>query len=86
MIGPGNPQAPLVDWPLLLVLLRRRAEPLARIAAKVHMSEQMINRLARGDVMQPRFDQGVRLLAIASDELTPGDWQRVREASRLTQK
>lgn len=80
----GKPQpAPLVDWPLLLALLRKHAGPLARLARLARLDERTINRLARGDVAQPRFDQGVLLLDLARDHLPADDWHRVRAGSPL---
>ena len=82
MTGKTQPP-PLVDWPLLLALLRRRAGPLARVAPNARMDEKTINNIARGDVAQPRFDQGVLLLAVAADYLNHDDWARVRRASPI---
>jgi len=85
MTGKTQPP-PLVDWPLLLALLRGRAGPLARVAPNARMDERTINNIARGDVAQPRFDQGVLLLAVAADYLSHDDWTRVRQSSPLTQE
>lgn len=71
---------PLVDWTLLLPLLRRRAS-LSRIGDTVGIDEATINRLARGEIKDPRFSQGLRLLDLAADVLTPEEWERVRKAS-----
>ena len=76
----------LVDWPLLLNILRARAGSLDAIAPRCRMTGATLRRLARGDVAQPRFDQGVRLLDIAAEHLQAADWQRVRMASLLTKK
>ena len=75
-----NRHHPLVDWTMLLPLLRRHM-PLARIGAATGMCEMTINRLARGDIREPKFSAGLRLLDIAADLLSAEEWQRVRQAS-----
>jgi hypothetical protein len=77
----GKPRhAHLVDWTTLLPVMRRH-KPLARIGAECGLCEQTINRLARGDVADPHFSQGIRLLDLAADLLTEEEWARVRRAS-----
>lgn len=68
----------LVDWSELLVRLRARAGPLSRIARQVGMDVLAINKLARGEVYEPKFSHGIMLLDIAADHLTPDDWHAVR--------
>lgn len=65
---------------MLLPLLRRRV-PLNQLGDQIGMDERTINRLARGEIKDPRFGQGVRLLDLAVDYLTPDEWNRVRQAS-----
>ena len=77
---------PLVDWSLLLQLLRKHAGPLARLAPRAGMDERTINRLARGEIQQPRFNQGLLLLDLADDYLTSDEWQRVRQASPIARQ
>ncbi len=76
-----HPNHPIVDWPLLLPLLRRHV-PLARIGEATGMCERTINRLARGEIREPRFGPGLRLLDLASDILQPEEWDRVCQSSR----
>jgi hypothetical protein len=45
------------------------------------MDEATINRLARGEIKEPRFGAGLRLLDLAADYLPPDEWNRVRQAS-----
>jgi hypothetical protein len=45
------------------------------------MCWQTINRLARGEVADPHFSQGLRLLDLAADYLTAEEWDRVRQYS-----
>lgn len=71
---------PIVDWTTLLPLLQRRVA-LKRIGEAVGMDEPTINRLARGEIHEPRFGPGLRLLDLAVDYLTREEWSRVRQAS-----
>ena len=73
----------LVDWSLLLMLLRKHAGPLARLAPLAGMDERTINRLARGEIQQPRFSQALLLLDLAHDHLPGVDWERVRQTSPI---
>lgn len=75
-----NRHHPLVDWTMLLPLLRRHM-PLARIGAATGLCEETINRLARGDILEPKFSAGLRLLDIAADLISADEWQRVKKAS-----
>jgi len=59
---------PDIDWPSVLNRLRVRCKPLARLARDVGSDERTLNRIARGEVHEPRHSVGERLLAIC-DEL-----------------
>lgn len=77
----GKPNHPrIVDWTTLLPILRRY-RPLAHIGKEVGLSWQTINQLARGEVADPHFSQGMRLLDMAADYLTAEEWERVRRFS-----
>lgn len=67
------------DWSALLNRLRARsAIPLARTAEQVGMDERTINRLARGEIREPRFSQGLHLLDLAAEVVSPTDWHDIR--------
>lgn len=67
------------DWSALLNRLRARSNtPLAQIGKRVGMCERTINRLARGEVAEPRFSQAMQLLDIAADTLGADDWRDIR--------
>lgn len=71
------------DWSTLLCRLRARTgAPLARIGREIGMQERTINRLARGEIAEPRFSQGLSLLDYAADTLDPSDWAHIRGARR----
>lgn len=67
------------DWSALLNRLRARSQaPLARIGRQINMDERTINRLARGEIAEPRFSQAMQLLDIAADTLDEHDWHDIR--------
>lgn len=72
-----------VNWSEMMARLRARSgRPLAHVARSVAaMDERTINRLARGEVREPRFSQGMALLDFAADYLTPDDWRAVRRGA-----
>ncbi|MEA3641857.1 MAG: hypothetical protein VBE63_18250 [Lamprobacter sp.] len=75
---------PVIDWSTLLLLLRRRSGLTAtRIGRAVGSDERHIARLWRGDVNEPRFGTGIRLLDLAADHLSPEDWAVVRRSSPI---
>lgn len=82
MSRPANRDPLEVDWPLALCLLRKH-RPLAQLAPLVRMDEHTMNRLARGEVREPRFSQGVRILDLAADLLCPADLERLRRSSEI---
>lgn len=72
----------LVDWSLLVLTLRARSGlPVAEFARRADTTEAMMNRLARGDTLEPKFAAGVRILDEAADYLTAEDWARVRRTA-----
>lgn len=77
---------PLIDWPLLLACLRKQAGPLSRLAPEAGMDERTINRLARGEIHQPRFSQALLLLDLAHDHLPAADWERIRKTSPIARQ
>lgn len=53
---------PSIDWSAVCLHLRSRYKPLTAVANEVGSNWWHLNRLARGEVQQPRFDTGMRLL------------------------
>lgn len=77
-------RTPIIDWPLLLSRLRARSGiAIAKFADDAGMDEKTINRLARGEINQPRFDQGVMILDLCADYLTDADWNEIRDMSAI---
>lgn len=58
---------PMVNWSAVCLHLRSRYKPLSEVAKEVGSDWRHLNRLARGEVQQPRFDVGMRLLDLHLD-------------------
>jgi hypothetical protein len=56
-----------INWQKVCLNLRRHYKPLSQVAKEVGSDWKHLNNLARGDVQQPRFDTGVKLLDLHSD-------------------
>jgi hypothetical protein len=82
---PTQSSATSVDWQLLTCLIRARSHPKGRlrIAKACGTSPKHLGDLERGDVAEPRFDTGIRLLDYAESCLNQEDWNRIRAASPL---
>jgi hypothetical protein len=52
----------MIDWQKVTLNLRAKYGPLTKVAKVVGSDERHLNRLARGDIQQPRFNTGVALL------------------------
>jgi len=57
----------VIDWQRVCLNLRTHYRPLSRVAKEVGSDWRHLNRLARGEVRQPSFDVGVRLLDLHLD-------------------
>lgn len=68
----------MIDWQQLTISLRQHYKPLERVADELGISHQHINRLARGDVLEPRYNSGVRMLKLAKDVLPADQFERAR--------
>ena len=56
-----------IDWQSVCANLRRNYKPLSQVAKEVGSDWRHLNRLARGEVKQPKFSVGVRLLDLHLD-------------------
>jgi len=56
----------VIDWQRVTLNLRR-VRPLSTVAKQIGSNERHLNRLARGEVDQPRFNTGVALLDLHFD-------------------
>ena len=57
----------MINWQKVCWNLRTNYKPLSRVAKEVGSDWRHINRLARGEVEQPRFLTGVKLLDLHID-------------------
>ena len=68
----------MVNWPMLLCQLRRHYKPLSTVATEVGSNWQHLNRIARFEVAEPRFNLGVRLLDLAHDHIPPAEFRQLK--------
>ena len=57
----------MIDWQRVALDIQHAGYPLTRAARLVRCDPQHIGRLARGEVNEPRFGTGVRLLDLHLD-------------------
>lgn len=60
-----------IDWQMLALQLRNHCGPLTRISSKLGKNPQWLNEVARGQIIEPKFTDGVMLLDYAHDHLPP---------------
>ena len=64
----------LIDWQKVVLNLRSNYGPLSRIGRELSIKDVHLQRLARGEVTEPRFNSGVKLLDLHYDVM--GDRHR----------
>jgi len=57
----------MIDWQQLATNIQNSGYALSRAAKLVHCDPQHIRRLARGEVIEPRWSTGLRLLDLHFD-------------------
>ena len=55
---------PSVDWQRVMLNIRSCGVPLAQLRKYTKMDDRQIQRIARGEIREPRFAQGVAILSI----------------------
>mgnify|MGYP001767301508 CR=1 FL=1 len=68
----------MIDWQLCLNLLRKYCKTLSKVARYTGCDERHLQRIARGEVDEPRFNSGVKLLDLAYDVLPETEFRRLR--------
>ena len=58
-----------INFQTVTLNLRRHYKPLAKVAREINSDERTLNRLARGEVTQPRFVTGLKLLDLHYDHV-----------------
>ena len=72
----------MIDWSLVLTLLRKHGYSVARVARELKIDYGHCRRLSVGETDQPRFNTGVKMLDYAYDRLPPDEFQRIRGGIR----
>lgn len=57
----------MIDWQIVLLNIRTHYKSLSAVAKEVGSDWQHLNRLARGDVNEPKFGVGMKLLDLHYD-------------------
>lgn len=52
----------MIDWMMLVNNLRANYKSISVIARELESTEKHLNRIARGEVKEPRFNTGLKLL------------------------
>jgi hypothetical protein len=58
----------MINWMQLVNNLRHDYKSLATVARELNSTEKHLNRLARGEVLEPRFNTGLKLLDFHLDK------------------
>ena len=67
----------MIDWQMVCLKLQNHYKPLGAVAKETGSNWQHINRLARGETQQPRFNTGMALLDLAYDVLHEKDFNEL---------
>jgi hypothetical protein len=62
-----HPDIDRINFQTVTLNLRRHYKPLATVAKEINSDERTLNRLARGEVRNPRFITGLKLLDLHLD-------------------
>lgn len=71
----------MIDWMILMLMLRNAGYTTHRVANDLHMGYQHLLRLSLGEVNEPRYNSGVKLLRYASDKLTAEQMEQIKDAT-----
>lgn len=58
----------MINWQMVALNLRTHYKPLSTIAKEIGSDWVHLNRLARGEVNQPRFETAIKLLDLHFDK------------------
>lgn len=67
----------MIDWSLVILLLKKHFGNADKIAKTAVSDWTHINRLARGEVNEPRFNTGIRLLDLLVKHVPEHEVRRV---------
>ncbi len=60
-----------INWPRLALMLRKHVGPLQTLSKRIGRHHGYLSQLARGEINEPGFSDGIRLLDFAHDHLPP---------------
>ncbi len=63
----------MIDWQHVCLQLRRKYKSLHAIAREIDSCGRHLTRLARGEVQQPRFDVGMKLVELYGEHCLAGE-------------
>jgi hypothetical protein len=63
----------VIDWQHVCLQLRRRYKSLHAIAREIDSCGRHLTRLATGEVQQPRFDTGMKLVELYGEHCVAGE-------------
>ena len=61
----------MIDWSMIVLSLQNKGFSCEKLAGQLGSCPVHLRRIARGEVIQPKFDVGIKLLDLHSD-LCPG--------------
>jgi hypothetical protein len=67
----------IIDWQLLALKLRQ-VEPLENISRRIGRHSAWLAHIARGEVAEPKYSDGVALLNIAASKLPESEIKKCR--------
>lgn len=68
----------MIDWQLIVLQLRRHYGPLEKVSLALGKHKGWAAQISRGEIAEPKFMDGLRLLDFASDHLPPDVLRRAR--------
>ncbi len=67
-----------INWSLLMLLLRKHYKSPWGVSRELGLDGAHLSRLSRGEVAEPRFNSGVKLLDLAFDKVPIEELRRTR--------
>ncbi len=73
----------MIDWPQLALQLRKHVGPLQTLSRKLGRHHGYLGQIARGEVREPGFSDGLKLLDFAHDHLPPDVFRACRKGETV---
>lgn len=68
----------MIDWQLLILLFRKHNVSVSRLRRELGINYDHLSHIARGEVKEPRFNTGVKLLDYAYEVIPEQDFIKVK--------